>query len=226
MISVTCISDLHGFQPDLPGGDLLIICGDLTARDTKDEYKKFISWLSSLSYRCKIVIAGNHDGLIEKGMIHIDSAEDNIHYLCDSGFEFEGIKIWGSPYTPTFLSWYFMRDRGNDIKRHWDLIPSDIDILITHGPPYGIFDETDDEIRVGCQDLQQAVLDKVKPSLHCFGHIHEGGGSISEIDGITFVNCSYVDERYRPANPPLTIGLSKDPKIKKTFIIRASDNQS
>lgn len=202
---IDCVSDLHGFQPQLVGGDILIICGDLTARNTKDEYTRFISWLSKLPYRCKIVIAGNHDGLIEKGTVTIGN--DQIHYLCDSGYEFEGIKIWGSPWTPTFLNWYFMKDRGDPIKEKWDLIPSDTDILVTHGPPYGIFDETVDEIRVGCEDLKKAVQERIKPRIHCFGHIHECGGSISEMDGITYVNCSYIDEHYRPVNSPIRLIL-------------------
>lgn len=205
---IDCISDLHGFLPNLAGGDILIIAGDLTGRDTEDEYKKFISWLNQLSYRCKIVIAGNHDGLIEKGNIIIgaNSTENNIHYLCDSGVEFEGLKIWGSPYTPTFQSWYFMRNRGEDIKKHWDLIPSNIDILVTHGPPYGIFDDVDG-IGMGCEDLRKAIQERVKPRFHCFGHIHECGGSIAKIDGVTYVNCSYLDEHYRPVNSPIRLDI-------------------
>lgn len=205
---IDCVADLHGYQPELAGGDILIIAGDLTARDTKDEYIRFISWLGKLPYRCKIVIAGNHDGLIEKGRVSISADPlHNIHYLCDSGYEFEGIKIWGSPWTPTFLNWYFMKDRGDPIKEKWDLIPSPIDILVTHGPPYGIFDGTEDEIKVGCEDLRKAVQERIKPRIHCFGHIHEGGGSLSEIDGTTYVNCSYVDERYRPVHSPIRLVL-------------------
>lgn len=100
-----------------------------------------------------------------------------------------------------------MRNRGQEIKQHWDLIPASIDVLVTHGPPFGIFDETIDEIRVGCEDLRIAVQERVKPRIHCFGHIHECGDSISEIDAITFVNCSYVDERYRPVNSPIRLVL-------------------
>ncbi|MFI5342633.1 MAG: metallophosphatase domain-containing protein [Chlamydiales bacterium] len=209
MVLITCISDLHGYKPKLAAGDLLIVAGDLTARDTKDEYMQFMLWLNELPYRCKIVIAGNHDGLIESGKVTISGP--SIHYLCDSGFEFEGLKIWGSPYTPTFLSWYFMRNRGEEIKRHWDLIPPNIDILVTHGPPHGIFDETIDEFRVGCEELRRAVQERVKPRIHCFGHIHEGGGSQVEIDGTTYINCSYVDERYRPVNAPMVISIPSKP---------------
>ncbi|MBA2369696.1 MAG: metallophosphatase domain-containing protein [Candidatus Protochlamydia sp.] len=190
-------SDLHGFLPELPGGDILIICGDLTGQDKPHEYQRFMLWLDSLTYKCKIVIAGNHDGLIEQGKITFGKG---VHYLCDSGLEFNGLKIWGSPYTPTFFNWYFMRDRGEDIRKHWDLIPIDTDILVTHGPPYGIFDETIDGRRVGCEDLQIAIRDRIKPRIHCFGHIHEDGNKKAQIEGTTYINCSYVDERYRPVH--------------------------
>lgn len=203
---IDCVSDLHGFRSVLSGGDVLIICGDLTSRDRKEEYDGFILWLNKLPYRCKIVIAGNHDGLIEKGIVTIGNGQ-NVHYLCDSGLEFEGLKIWGSPYTPTFGKWNFMRNRGDEIKKHWDLIPSDVDILVTHGPPYGIFDETIDGIHAGCEDLRVAVQERVKPRIHCFGHIHEGGDSMIEIDGVTYVNCSFVDEAYRPVNSPIRLCL-------------------
>jgi hypothetical protein len=37
-MNITLISDLHGYYPQLDGEDLLIIDGDLTARDQKEEY--------------------------------------------------------------------------------------------------------------------------------------------------------------------------------------------
>lgn len=203
MTYITCISDLHGFKPDIPKGDLLIVAGDLTARDTLVGYARFKEWLNALDFRCKVVIGGNHDGLIEAGMVTFDAG---IHYLCDSGLEFEGIKIWGSPYTPTFLNWHFMRERGEEIKRHWDLIPSGTDILVTHGPPQGILDKTDRGEHVGCLDLRDAAF-RVKPKVHCFGHIHEGGGQVLEKDGIKFMNVSYVDENYRPVHVPITVQI-------------------
>jgi Icc-related predicted phosphoesterase len=200
---IDCISDIHGYSPTLSGGDLLLICGDLTAGNRAEQYHQFLEWLDKQPYACKVVVAGNHDGLIEQGAIQITG--NNIHYLCDSGFEFEGLKIWGSPYTPTFMDWYFMRNRGEDIRKHWDLIPQNIDILVTHGPPYGIFDQNDERRFCGCQDLLQAVQERVKPRLHCFGHIHEGAGGIGIHNGTTFVNCSYVDVAYRPVHRPVRI---------------------
>lgn len=207
-ITIDCISDLHGYLPHLSGGDLLLIAGDLTGRDTKEEYARFLSWLGKLPYRCKVVIGGNHDGLIEKRIVTLGTDPAlNIHYLCDSGIEFEGRKIWGSPWTPTFLNWHFMRDRGAPIKEKWDKIPSDTDILVTHGPPWGILDKTEEGIAVGCEELRKAVLERVKPKIHCFGHIHEEGGRTETYEGTRFVNASVVNERYRLVNKPIHIEI-------------------
>ena len=122
------------------------------------------------------------------------------HYLDDSGCEIEGIRFWGSPITPEFCNWAFMRE-PRDIGRHWDAIPDDTDVLITHGPPHGILDQCPDS--VGCEQLLEAVK-RVGPKVHAFGHIHEGHG-ILEKDGTTFVNASIMDGRYRPVNAPIGV---------------------
>ena len=204
-MKIDCISDLHGYTPALSGGDLLLIAGDLTARDTTEGYEKLIQWLITVPYKHKVLIAGNHDGLVEAKAVSLSRPEDNIHYLCDSEITIEGLNIWGSPYTPTFMSWHFMRNRGPDIKKHWDLIPSGIDILITHGPPYGIFDANLAGVHVGCQDLLQAVQERIKPKFHIFGHIHEEAGNMKTIGPTTFVNCSLVDVHYRLRHPAMQI---------------------
>ncbi len=189
---IDCISDLHGCKPALQGGDLLIVAGDLTARDTIQEYLDFNKWLSKQKYDRIIVIAGNHDGLVEKG-INVEIKEghssvvvpilaDRTIYLQDSACDYQGLKIWGSPWTPTFYDWHFMKDRGAAIKEKWDLIPSDTDILITHGPPFGILDQVSFSSKgrgvekfAGCEELREAMF-RIKPKLHVFGHIHAQGG--------------------------------------------------
>jgi Icc-related predicted phosphoesterase len=59
------------------------------------------------------------------------------------------------------------------LKVYWDNIPENLDILITHGPPFGIFDRTAKKVNAGCKYLL-AKIQKVKPKIHIFGHIHEG----------------------------------------------------
>ncbi|MFN8395634.1 MAG: metallophosphoesterase [Bacteroidia bacterium] len=119
---------------------------------------------------------------------------DNVIYLNDSGVEIEGVKIWGSPIQPWFFDWAFNRQRGADIAKHWALIPEDTDILVTHGPPYGILDRTDDGKLVGCEELIK-VVERIRPKIHVFGHIHEAHGSLIK-DGTHYVNASILNLRY------------------------------
>ena len=66
------------------------------------------------------------------------------------------------------------------------MIPANTDILITHGPPYGILDKNRVGFSAVCQSLKRAVK-RIQPKLHVFGHIHEAGGMV-EMEGTTFVN--------------------------------------
>lgn len=99
---------------------------------------------SNLDYQYKIFIAGNHDFYFEDySQQEIqEKLPENMYYLNDSGICIEGINIWGSPITPTFFNWAFNKDRGYDIIQHWQKIPDNTDILITHGPPNMILDKT------------------------------------------------------------------------------------
>lgn len=217
-MKIDCISDLHGHHPQLMGGDLLIVAGDLTASDKPHQFKKFSQWLHKQDYRHKIVIAGNHDGILERFpddmMPFTTILEDGTecpfaHYLCNSGITIEDLNIWGSPYTPKYYDWSFMCERGSEIKQHWDLIPLNTDILITHGPPHGILDlapryKRPDE-NCGCEMLMDAVK-RIKPVLHVFGHIHEGYGMHEETwqhdseETTLFVNAAIMDRNYSPVN--------------------------
>lgn len=216
---IDCISDLHGELPDaqkyLPGGDILIIGGDLTASDKANQYDRFFNWLWPLKYERKILIAGNHDHKLESVIGSFDSLPFGFHFLNDSGCDYKGFKIWGSPYTPKYGNWGYMCSRGEEMRKHWDLIPSDIDILITHGPPHGILDQTVRRYEcrganVGCEELYKVLYTgKVKPKLHAFGHIHEGYGQtiVQDFNGCLMVNCSHMNENYEAVNPPIRIIL-------------------
>src|SRR5271165_4742918 len=88
---IDCIADLHGNYPELEGGDLLIVAGDLTKRDSFQEYQEFFKWLLPQKYTRKILIAGNHDNML-KGLFRIPNEETDLTYLCDSGTEFETLE--------------------------------------------------------------------------------------------------------------------------------------
>jgi Icc-related predicted phosphoesterase len=210
---VDCIGCLHGAKPDLEGGDLLIVTGDLTVSDEPEEYLKFYCWLHKQKYKKYIVIAGNHDNLIQAGESLIEYLADTV-YLCDSGTEFEGLKIWGTPWTSRFeginpLCCAFTGADDDEIAPHFELIPPDVDILITHGPPFAIRDMTKDGKQVGSVSLMAQHICRLRPKLWVFSHIHEGYGKDGpyEWSGTTYVNCSIMNEKYQPINKPIRIEL-------------------
>lgn len=226
---IDCIADLHGFYPALEGGDLLIVAGDLTKRDTLDGYIDFKNWVIEAGniYKKIIIIAGNHDNMIHNKPNGFDlyfclNPLDKWVYLQDQGCEFEGLKIWGSPWTKTFKLMdphckAFTVDTEEELENKWQLVPPDTDILITHSPPFGILDGVENEyggplFHAGSSSLGYFVK-KHKPKLHVFGHIHEGYGrhfhlneSYDPNDTI-YVNASYVNELYEPVNKPVRIIL-------------------
>ena len=200
-MKIDCTSDLHGSLPFLVKGDLLIVAGDLTASDELWGYKRVEEWLKCLhGYKHIVIIAGNHDGKIQKG--YRLKLPENAHYLQDSGIEIEGFKIWGSPWTPSFYNWHFMKERGDEIKEKWDLIPDDTDILVTHGPAKGMLD-----YGFGCEELRNTIDERLKRlKLHVCGHIHESYGY--QKDGeCFFVNASMMNAKYRPYNKPIMVYL-------------------
>lgn len=201
-MKMVVISDTHGQHRDLilPDGDILIHAGDISRGGTKEQVIDFLEWFAEHPHSHKVFISGNHDFFFEQS----ESKEvrriipEGIIYLNDSGIEINGVKFWGSPITPWFHSWAFNRHRGAEIKQHWDLIPDNIDVLITHGPPFGVLDETAYGKRVGCEELLLRVY-HVKPRYHLFGHIHESYGSFTKGE-ITFINASVLDDRYKLKN--------------------------
>ena len=208
---IDCISDLHGFRPKLEGGDLLIVAGDLTARDTRAEHVQITDWMHAQKYKCVVFIAGNHDGEIQD----IPRRADHVYYLCDSGCAFEGLKIWGSPWTKTFKGMSpkckaFTKDTEEELREKWDLIPADVDILITHSPPYGIKDKTVGGVFAGSNTLAYHVGSmRTPPKLWVWGHIHEAHGRDLAVRGkpCIMVNASHVDENYRPVYNAVRIEL-------------------
>jgi Icc-related predicted phosphoesterase len=215
-MEITCIADLHGNYPKLYGGDLLIVAGDLTAGDKLHQYVEFAEWLDKQPYDHSILIGGNHDNMLltrELSKYGMLNGNDHHTYLCDSGTEFEGLKIWGSPWTLTFpginpLCTAFT-GAEEELEAKFAIIPPDIDILITHGPPKGMLDRTVRGDNAGSMALSRCY-DKIKPKLHVFGHIHEDYGQGVVMGGkikTLFVNCSHVNERYEPINNPARFTL-------------------
>lgn len=209
-MKITFFSDTHNQHSRISftSGDLLVFCGDLTTRGALSEVKEFSEFLKNLNFKYKIVIAGNHDFCFEdhrRNEAEKILTDNGIIYLNDSGVEIDGINFWGSPIQPWFHDWAFNRSRGDEIKKHWDLIPINTNILITHGPPYGILDLCSDGGRVGCDELLNCIK-KIKPKINAFGHIHESYGII-ELEGTKFINASSLSKNYKQTNPPINIEI-------------------
>lgn len=209
-MKICCISDTHGkhHQLSLPKADLIIHAGDISKRGKKNEIIDFLNWFSNLDYTYKLFIAGNHDFFFEKESDEKinELIPKNVIYLNDSGVEINGIKFWGSPVQPWYNDWAFNRKRGKEIKQHWDLIPKDTTILITHGPVYGILDRTVTEKNVGCEELLN-VVKKIKPRYYISGHIHEAYGTKNAY-GTVFINASSLDFSYNLTHPPIEINIT------------------
>ncbi len=203
------IADTHARhrRMRLPKGDVLIHAGDVSYRGEKLEIEDFLTWFRKQEFAHKIFIAGNHDFLFEKAKLKdLDQIiPPDIIYLNDNGTTIDGINIWGSPITPKFFNWAFNRSRGEDIRKHWEMIPQNTDLLITHGPPYGILDQVANEQHVGCKDLLNTIKE-LKPKVHVFGHIHESYGTTKNL-GIKFINASQVNESYDLINKPIIFEL-------------------
>ncbi len=212
---IVCISDTHNRNEEIvvPNGDVLIHSGDATTVGSVEQLRAFNRWFAVLPHKHKVFVAGNHDWLFEKDNdLARRLLDPSIVYLQDSSAEIDGLKIYGSPWQPRFFDWAFNLNRGYELAEKWSLIPDDIDVLITHGPPNGILDLVPrkgwDE-NTGCEELRKRVEQiaaNVRLKLHVFGHIHCGYGVHDEF-GVKFVNASTCDEQYNATQPPIVIDL-------------------
>lgn len=206
-MKIILISDTHGQEvKNLPKGDLLIHSGDFSTRGSFEDVNKFLIWMGQvrLNYKKVVCVPGNHDRYIEA---NIPWAKDEfnklgIDLLIDESTYFQGQIIYGMPWTPEFGSWSFM---ANDIERdtYCQAIDPQTTILVSHGAPYGYLDElaansSDPGAHAGCKYLLEAI-DRIKPTLCTFGHLHEGNG-VQVVDRTLLVNASCMDEHYRLVN--------------------------
>jgi Icc-related predicted phosphoesterase len=214
-MKITLISDTHNkhklITQDLPGGDLLIHAGDISSMGYEHEIREFCKWYNSLdNYTNKVFIAGNHDWGFQINTEKVKEILDfyeNITYLEDNEVLVgeELVSVYGSPWQPEFYNWAFNLPRnGYELKEKWGNIPSNTDILITHGPAYGYVDKVIGRVEnLGCELLTERIKE-IKPKIHVCGHIHSGYGYT--FDGDThYINASVLNESYIYYNKPLTI---------------------
>lgn len=212
---IVAISDTHLEKPDLPNGDLLIHCGDFTYSGFRSHYslnKKSeppiaYDWIKTQAPKFKkmVGVAGNHDFDFQK-----DTLEPWMTLLFDELIEFEGLKIYGTPYVPRYFDWAFMKSEA-ELEEIYSNIPEGIDILITHGPPYGILDKNKRGDWCGSVSLLNQLKKMEKPPKYCFfGHIHRDLNSSANpyFNGKTyFYNVSYMNEWNSPDNDIVVIDI-------------------
>lgn len=217
MITICAVSDTHHHTREgkvvTKPADILIHAGDFSGMGTQPELEKAAAWFAEQPQKHKIAVMGNHELWASR---HLDIARkvlSGITLLFQEEITIEGLRIWGSPITPTFLNWAFMRDRGPSIREIWDQIPEGLDILITHGPPRGILDQVFPlaSESLGCWDLKDVVTRKLQqpPKVHIFGHIHGSGGRDIIVGNTHFYNAAICNEDYAAMNPITLIEVNK-----------------
>lgn len=132
-------------------------------------------------------------------------------YLEESSVTIDGLKIYGTPYSPFFCNWGFPtfpqkeKEKGGLEASRWNKIPNDTDIVIVHGPPYKILDDDINDGPCGCPFLAEK-MSQIRPSLCIFGHIHEAYG-VKEIGDTIYANVSTLDVEYKIRNMPMLFDL-------------------
>lgn len=216
MTKIVAISDTHGRTiPNLPKGDILISAGDWSGRGTFEETFRFIRWMESIrnNYKHIVCVPGNHDRWIQDNLSLAmeEFANSDLILLVDDFTIIEGIKIYGHPWTPIFHNWAFNAD-DKKRKKLLSNIPNDVDVLVSHGPPYGLLDELDEYgsepgLNVGCQYLRDLVDNKSnKFQLLIAGHIHNQSGIIKHNNKL-IVNAASLNEQYEIQDPYKVIYL-------------------
>ena len=198
-MKIVHISDTHGCHHqlrNLPEADVAVHSGDFTMNGSEEEALDFMNWFCDLPYKHKIFICGNHDDCLYGA--NIEGLDSNVHFICNSGVEIEGIKFYG---IPMFLS-DCVTERQN---QNYANIPNDTDVLITHSPAYGILD-FDDGINYGSEELIEKIS-TLNLKAHLFGHIHAQHGIIT-LSHTIYSNGAIMNSQYTTLNHPNILELN------------------
>lgn len=206
-------ADLHGMLPPIPECDMLIIAGDICPVHDHSLFFQaawlrldFTNWLDEVPARHIVGVAGNHDFIAEQDIGLMRSlpwtylCNETLHFVTD---DMPGLIIHGTPMSGRFGPWAFMGEE-HELAEYYRQIPEAIDILITHGPPYGagdrvVNDRHAGDPHVGSKALREVITRDISVQLVVTGHIHEGYGDYL-VGDTRVANVSHVDERYKPVH--------------------------
>ncbi|CAF0927512.1 unnamed protein product [Adineta ricciae] len=175
-----CVSDTHNQidQIFIPYGDVFIHCGDAVYYNTSSQdIVRFNEFVGTLPHKWKLFVSGNHCVCLNpKQPDRSQKLLSNMIYLQDQLIDIEGVRIYGSPWRPKRGCFYRAEAFGYDPKNigrdKWSNIPENIDLLLTHGPPYSVRDYNS-----GCPQLLDEIVTRVRPRIHMFGHMHGSRGA-------------------------------------------------
>jgi hypothetical protein len=230
---VVALSDQHGFLPEIPPCDLLIVAGDIcpdrfgpfTAMHDPAQQKAWFDrtarpWLANAPATHKLLTWGNHDWCGQACSFAADSPAQahstDLQILVDEGTTIPRpkpagghVSVWASPWSNKFMRWAFMK-HPTELARIYAGIPTGTGILVSHQPPQNLGDHTFNwdsgkVEHVGSRELLRAI-ERVRPKLVICGHVHGGFGRYDH-QGVPIYNVSVVDEAYRLVNAPTVIDL-------------------
>ena len=197
-------------------------------------YLVFLPWVESLPCKKFLLCAGNHDFFLQN--IHrrlIDSSDgcmrytwrspgdvtkklfpgmlkgkyNKFVYLCDSSFEYEGKRFYGTPWIADLSRWAFYLDNDSLMEKYKN-IPKKCDVIITHMPPK--IEGLGEVIQEGCfntgtdygsQELAEVLKTRDFKYALC-GHTHSGQHLPVDLDGKKLVNVSLKNEDYKESYYP------------------------
>jgi Icc-related predicted phosphoesterase len=229
-MKIACVSDLHGHLPPIPDCDLLIIAGDIVPLSVQRDMNKccgwlngsFRNWVEDIFNRGIVIcgIAGNHDILFQHTP-NLLPRDLLWHYIQDNLVECKGLKIWGSPWQLNFGYGWAFNASEEELRQKYNRIPNDVDVIISHGPPYGYGDTVIEyvnswqpknlgeivevENHVGSKILLETI-NRANPKLVVTGHCHEGYG-VYQAGKTTVVNASLLNDKYQPVNEVIVVEI-------------------
>ncbi|MFQ3248027.1 MAG: Icc-related predicted phosphoesterase [Arenicella sp.] len=210
IMKLSIISDTHGQQNKIGrlNGDVLIHCGDMfnlfSNTNSGDEIDVIDEWFGQQSFDLILCIGGNHDLSLQRHLKLNAQPFSNAIFLNGETYNYQGINFFGSSWVPELQSQAFYADEKL-LKDEWAAIPKSTDVLITHTPPFGVLDTSSQGMVLGCKHLAKNVK-RIKPTLHCFGHIHASSGMVKN-GRTTFINAALAGRGHQLIRDPYIFDL-------------------
>jgi Icc-related predicted phosphoesterase len=205
-VKIAAVSDLHGNYPVMPelhdqNIDLLLVCGDITGNKIHQDkhLNQFIQWVKNINPKMCLFTQGNHDYFRYED-------QKNIKQLIDQSYDFEGLIVYGTPWTPEFCGWNWMKE-DKYLDRYFDNINNYTNILMSHGPMRGVCDSIYGiGESLGSRSLRNAVNQRSIDYVFS-GHIHSANHNWELFNNTKCCCVSLLNEQYQIAYKPREIEI-------------------